>query len=52
MPSATARDFQRVAKLLGFIFIRQTSHERWNHPDGSAVTIPVGYAEGRSDKIS
>jgi len=40
MPSATARDFQRVARLL--VLTRQTgSHERWNHPDGRAVTIPV-----------
>ena len=42
MPSATARDFQRVAGLLGFILKRQKgSHERWNHPDGRAVTIPI-----------
>ena len=42
MPSATARDFQRVARLLGFALTRTTgSHERWNHPDGRAVTIPL-----------
>lgn len=42
MPSATARDFQRVAKTLGFILSRTTgSHERWNHLDGRAVTIPI-----------
>ena len=42
MPSATARDFQRVARLLGFVLTRQTgSDERWNHSDGRAVTIPV-----------
>jgi len=42
MPSATARDFQRVARILGFILTRTVgSHERWNHPDGRAVTIPV-----------
>src|SRR5258708_26045390 len=42
MPSATARDFQRVARLLRFVLTRQTgSPERWNHPDGRAVTIPV-----------
>ncbi len=42
MPSATARDFQRVARLLGFSKTRQTgSHERWNHPDGRSVTIPI-----------
>ena len=42
MPSATAREFQQVASQLGFLKRRQTgSHERWNHPDGRAVTIPV-----------
>ncbi|MGE0360480.1 MAG: type II toxin-antitoxin system HicA family toxin [Vicinamibacterales bacterium] len=42
MPSATARDFQRVASHLGFVKRRQAgSHERWIHPDGRAVTIPV-----------
>jgi len=42
MPSAKARDFQRVARLLGFSKTRQTGgHERWNHPDGRSVTIPV-----------
>ena len=42
MSSATARDFQRVARLLGFVFNRTTgSHERWIHPDGRGVTIPI-----------
>ncbi|HEX5482600.1 MAG TPA: type II toxin-antitoxin system HicA family toxin [Terriglobia bacterium] len=42
MPSASARDFQTIARRLGFIRRRQTgSHERWNHPDGRAMTIPL-----------
>lgn len=42
MPSATARDFQRVALKLGFNKTRQTGgHERWNHADGRGVTIPL-----------
>jgi predicted RNA binding protein YcfA (HicA-like mRNA interferase family) len=42
MPSATAREFQRVATALGFMRNRQTgSHERWTHPDGRGVTIPI-----------
>ncbi|MGH8246971.1 MAG: type II toxin-antitoxin system HicA family toxin [Gammaproteobacteria bacterium] len=42
MPSATAREFQRVAQRLGFNKARQTgSHERWTHADGRAVTIPL-----------
>lgn len=42
MPSATAREFQEAARRLGFSKTRQTgSHERWNHQDGRAVTIPI-----------
>ena len=42
MPSGTAREFCRVALQLGFVKARQTgSHERWNHADGRAVTIPI-----------
>ena len=42
MPSATAREFQRVATALTFIRNRQTgSHERWTHHDGRGVTIPI-----------
>ena len=42
MPSATAREFQKAASQLGFTKTRQTgSHERWNHSDGRAVTIPL-----------
>ncbi len=42
MPSATAREFQSVAQELGFEKERQTgSHERWNHPGGRSVTIPI-----------
>ena len=42
MPSATARQFQRAARRLGFERRRQAgSHERWTHPDGRGVTIPL-----------
>jgi predicted RNA binding protein YcfA (HicA-like mRNA interferase family) len=42
MPSASARELQAVARKLGFQRMRQTgSHERWNHADGRAVTIPL-----------
>ena len=42
MPSATAAELQTVARKLGFTKLRQTgSHERWNNPDGRAVTIPL-----------
>jgi len=40
MPSAKARDFQRVARLLGFTLHRTTgSHERWVRPDGRGKEI-------------
>lgn len=42
MPSARAEDFRRAAAKLGFLRSRQTgSHERWIHPDGRSVTIPI-----------
>ncbi|HUS07215.1 MAG TPA: type II toxin-antitoxin system HicA family toxin [Bryobacteraceae bacterium] len=42
MPSARAEEFRRVASRLGFHKLRHTgSHERWAHPDGRAVTIPI-----------
>jgi predicted RNA binding protein YcfA (HicA-like mRNA interferase family) len=42
MPSAKARDFQRVARILGFIRGGQRgSHEEWEHADGRMVTIPI-----------
>lgn len=42
MPSARAEEFRRVAAKLGFRQTRQAgSHERWQHPDGRATTIPV-----------
>jgi len=43
MPSAKARDFQRVAIVLGFFLKRQTgSHAQWEHADGRTATIHAG----------
>jgi predicted RNA binding protein YcfA (HicA-like mRNA interferase family) len=42
MPSGRAEEFRRVAARLGFEFRRKVgSHERWIHPDGRSVTIPI-----------
>jgi len=42
VPSARVEEFRRAARRLGFERRRQTgSHERWVHPDGRAVTIPI-----------
>jgi predicted RNA binding protein YcfA (HicA-like mRNA interferase family) len=39
---ARAADLERVARVLGFIKVRQRgSHARWKHPDGRATTIPI-----------
>jgi predicted RNA binding protein YcfA (HicA-like mRNA interferase family) len=39
---ARAADLERVARVLGFIRVRQRgSHARWKHPDGRATTIPI-----------
>ena len=39
---AKARDFERVARKLGFEKVRQKGgHARWRHPDGRATTIPI-----------
>jgi predicted RNA binding protein YcfA (HicA-like mRNA interferase family) len=41
VPEAKPAEFKRVARKLGFEFLRQKgSHERWAHPDGRATTIP------------
>jgi predicted RNA binding protein YcfA (HicA-like mRNA interferase family) len=42
MPSAKARDFQKVATSLGFLLKRTSGgHQHWEHPDGRLLTIPV-----------
>ena len=49
MPSARAEEFRRVAARLGFERLRQAgSHERWIHPDGRAVTIPMHGGQERA----
>jgi predicted RNA binding protein YcfA (HicA-like mRNA interferase family) len=42
MPSAKARDFRKVAALVGFVIERTSGgHEQWEHPDGRLLTIPI-----------
>jgi len=42
MPSARADEFRRAASKLGFLKARQAGgHERWQHADGRATTIPI-----------
>lgn len=42
MPEGKASEFSRVARALGFIAVRQKgSHQRWQHPDGRATTLPI-----------
>ena len=42
MPEAKHSQFQKAARALGFVATRQKgSHQRWQHPDGRATTIPI-----------
>ena len=42
MPSAKARDFRKVATLLGFVLKRTSGgHEQWERSDGRLLTIPI-----------
>ena len=42
MPEGKASEFARAARALGFNPARQKgSHQRWQHPDGRATTIPI-----------
>jgi len=42
LPIIDAKTFIKFLKYKGFIFIRQKgSHQRYKHPDGRAITIPV-----------
>jgi predicted RNA binding protein YcfA (HicA-like mRNA interferase family) len=52
MPSARAEEFRRVAIKLGFRKERQKgSHERWQHPDGRATTIPAHGSEAIGGRL-
>jgi len=42
LPVISARELIKFLKSKGFQFLRQKgSHQRYKHPDGRAVTVPV-----------
>ena len=42
MPEAKNSELQKAARALGFKATRQKGgHQRWQHPDGRATTIPI-----------
>jgi len=42
LPVVNAKELIKFLTSLGFAFIRQKgSHQRYKHPDGRAITIPV-----------
>jgi len=42
LPIISAKEFIKFLKSKGFEFVRQKgSHQRYKHPDGRAITIPV-----------
>jgi predicted RNA binding protein YcfA (HicA-like mRNA interferase family) len=40
LPAMTAREVEAILRRAGFVFVRQTNHRIWRHPDGRAVSIP------------
>ena len=42
LPVISAKEFIRFLQFKNFIFVRQKgSHQRYKHPDGRAITVPV-----------
>ena len=41
LPPMTVREVESILGRAGFVFIRQTGHRLWRHPDGRAVSIPA-----------
>jgi predicted RNA binding protein YcfA (HicA-like mRNA interferase family) len=37
----TVREVEAILGRAGFIFIRQTGHRIWRHPDGRGVSVPA-----------
>jgi hypothetical protein len=37
LPSMTVREVEAILERAGFVFIRQTVHRIWRHPDGRSV---------------
>ena len=35
----TVREVEAILGRAGFVFIRQTNHRIWRHPDGRAISI-------------
>ena len=47
LPVISAKELIKFLQYKGFVFVRQKgSHQRYKHPDGRAVTVPV---HGKSD---
>lgn len=47
LPVISAKELIKFLQYKGFIFARQKgSHQRYKHPDGQAITVPV---HGKSD---
>ncbi|MFA5462063.1 MAG: type II toxin-antitoxin system HicA family toxin [Sulfurimonas sp.] len=47
LPVISAKELIKFLQYKGFVFVRQKgSHQRYKHPDGRAVTIPL---HGKSD---
>jgi predicted RNA binding protein YcfA (HicA-like mRNA interferase family) len=40
LPPMTVREVEAILRRAGFVFVRQTGHRIWRHPDGRGVSIP------------
>jgi predicted RNA binding protein YcfA (HicA-like mRNA interferase family) len=41
LPPMTVREVETILSRAGFLFIRQTGHRIWRHPDGRGISIPA-----------
>jgi predicted RNA binding protein YcfA (HicA-like mRNA interferase family) len=41
LPPMTVHEVESILGRAGVVFIRQTNHRIWRHPDGRAVSIPA-----------
>ncbi|HEY7033755.1 MAG TPA: type II toxin-antitoxin system HicA family toxin [Thermomicrobiales bacterium] len=41
LPPMTVREVETILGRAGFVFVRQTDHRIWRHPDGRAVSVPA-----------
>ncbi len=41
LPPMTVREVEAILSRAGFVFVRQSNHRLWRHPDGRGISIPA-----------